>query len=90
MSSSGGGWSSYKYRFTPWLALNFGKQIRKKQRKESAAPKAFLKTEEQYIQDLSSLLAKFETPRREYAFRKGKNTREKVRECLLCPLRDIL
>ena len=49
-------WSEYKYRFVPWIAINMRKQLVRKRGSES---EKFLRSFEEYMASLDSLLRQF-------------------------------
>lgn len=53
------GWKDYKYRFSPWLAVNLGRQI---ERSSQKSLNFILKSENEYTQDLLNLFTDFAPP----------------------------
>ncbi len=67
-------WSSYKYRFVPWLLLNFRQELAKQDaRRAKQVRSEDQDSKEKRLADLADLLARFERPDPKIVFRQAVN-----------------
>ena len=62
-------WASYKYRFAPWLVLNFVREAARQEARRSKEEWSGPEDDRRRLEELAELLAEFKRPDPEVVFR---------------------